>query len=168
MLTAERGPEVGHRGTGNQRGRHHERGDHIKALKQQLDESLGVARDSQFGAEIRSKLASMEPEERLQAVYAAAASGDTDVISAALHGPAFLTGLGAEDKRAVRDRLAKIKAPKLVAELQAAERSAEKLELAHLEAASFIQQNYIDRSHEGDVQRAEQQQNAFNDALNKL
>jgi hypothetical protein len=142
--------------------------DHESALRNTLNEQLGVAHDSEYGAEIRAKLSSMSPSERLQAIYAAAADGDTDVVAAALHGPTFLTGLDAAEREKVRSRLAKIKAPKLVAELEAVRRSAGKLEEAHLEASAFIQQHYIDRSHEPDVLKAERQRSAFDDALNKL
>ena len=142
--------------------------DHERALRARLDEQLGIARDSEFGAEIRARLASMKPDERLQAIYTAAAEGDTHTVAAAVHGPTFLTGLGPEEREKVRHRLASQKAPKLVAELEAVKRSAAKLEEAHFEAAAFIRQHYIDRSHEPDVERAERQRSAFSDALGKL
>lgn len=140
----------------------------VRSLNRTLDDRLGIGADSKHGAEIRAQLARMTPEERKQVAHDAVVNGDKDVIAAVLHGPTFLVGMTAEEKRNLRDRFAQQTEPGIVQQIRDAETAGRRLEDAHFEALEFVRTHYIDRSHQPAVEQAEQTRARFDEVLRSL
>lgn len=140
----------------------------IKSHKAVLDDTLKIGGDSDHGREIRERLSRMSDDDRRAAINAAAADGDHHVMAAVIHGPGFLTGISETDKAKFQDSYARRHAPQMVAELEAMQRSADKLEAAHFESIDHIRRHYVNRKANPDIERASNAQARYEDVLRNL
>ena len=90
-----------------------------------------------LGSEIRSRLASMAPGERMKTVLGAIKSGDDQIASACLGGPAMLSGMSDTELAHVRLNWSVARHPDDVKRIAALENGAEHLERAGKLALSY-------------------------------
>jgi len=79
--------------------------------------------DTRHGAEIRSVIRAMKPEERQTAILQAMQEDDRETLAAALSGPAIAAGLTREQQKNLRDKFEKRVAPKAFEALAAVNRA---------------------------------------------
>jgi len=79
--------------------------------------------DSRHGAEIRSVIRAMKPEERQTAILQAMQEDDRETLAAALSGPAIAAGLTREQQKNLRDKFEQRVAPKAFEALAAVNRA---------------------------------------------
>lgn len=140
----------------------------IKNHQAVLDDTLKIGRDSDHGREIRERLSRMNDDDRRMAINKAAADGDHHVMAAVIHGPGFLTGISETEQATFQDSYARRHAPQMVAELEAMQRSADKLESAHFESIDHIRRHYVNRKANPDIERASNAQARYEDVLRNL
>ena len=90
-----------------------------------------------LASEIRARLASMVPGERMKAVMSAIKSGDDQIASACLGGPAMLSGMSDTELAHVRLNWSVARHPDDVKRIAALEKGAEHLERAGKLALSY-------------------------------
>lgn len=106
-------------------------------INQRITERLGLG-ETPYAGEIRATLRSMSNDERNETITRAIENGDSELISAAISGPALLSGMDGQRQKAIREQYTARHAADLLAEEKAITQSANALTQAGVEAMDFI------------------------------
>ncbi len=86
----------------------------IAALDREMAENLGL-KEGVYSAEIRAHFATLDKGGRVNALRTAIEAFDKDTLAATLSGPAYLSGLTADEQAMFKRMFAEAHAPKLIA-----------------------------------------------------
>lgn len=89
--------------------------DGVTDLDNAIASRVGLV-EGKYAAEIRAAFRAMTPEQRSEALYQAAKSGDAETVAAITEAPSILSGVHDEVRTRTRELLENSKAPELVAQ----------------------------------------------------
>ena len=108
----------------------------VKTLRASMQSELGLVESHRAG-EIRTLMRSLSDAERQKLLQAAVAEGDAQTIAAVIEAPAYLSGLNAEQAKAIRLQYEQAHAGDTLARIQVLEQAIEINRQTALEAVKF-------------------------------
>ena len=110
----------------------------LKTVDAQLDEAAGLKPNARFESAICGTFHMMTPAERAKAIADMIADGDTATLATLIDAPSVTTGLTAEVRGSIRERILRAKAPRLLAKREALTKAETKLQNAANRALPIV------------------------------